>query len=140
MISRTLEAEILRLYHTEHWPIGTLATQLRVHHSTVRRVLAQAGVASARNTVRPSIVEPYLAFIAERLNEIPDSARESSLPVGSASEVIPAPPTTSGRSSHAFAPDPREKPIFDCVPSPVNKPKSTGPASVSSRWVAPCAH
>lgn len=44
MISRALEAEIVRLHQAEHWPIGTIATQLRVHHGTVRRVLAQAGV------------------------------------------------------------------------------------------------
>lgn len=71
MIPRALEAEILRLHHTEHWPIGTLATQLRVHHSTVRRVLAQAGVPAAPKTMRASIVEPYLAFIAETLAKYP---------------------------------------------------------------------
>ena len=38
MISRALEAEILRLHYSEHWLIGTISTQLRVHHSTVRRV------------------------------------------------------------------------------------------------------
>ena len=38
MISRELEAEILRLYHAEHWPVGTLARQLGIHHDTVRRV------------------------------------------------------------------------------------------------------
>jgi transposase len=71
MIPRALEAEILRLHHTEHWPIGTLATQLRVHHSTVRRVLAQAGVPVAPKTMRASIVEPYLVFIAETLAKYP---------------------------------------------------------------------
>jgi transposase len=71
MIPRALEAEILRLYHTEHWPIGTLATQLRVHHSTVRRVLAQAGVPSTPKSVRPSIVDPYLTFIVETLAKFP---------------------------------------------------------------------
>jgi transposase len=71
MIPRALEAEILRLHHTEHWPIGTIATQLRVHHATVRRVLAQAGVPLPRRATRPSIVEPYLAFIAETLTKYP---------------------------------------------------------------------
>jgi IS30 family transposase len=36
-------AQILRLYHGEKWRCGTIARQLAVHHSTVRRVLAQAG-------------------------------------------------------------------------------------------------
>jgi transposase len=71
MIPRALEAEILRLHHTEHWPVGTIATQLRVHHSTVRRVLAQAGVRVAAKTVRASLVEPYLAFISETLAKFP---------------------------------------------------------------------
>jgi transposase len=71
MIPRALEAEILRLHHSEGWPIGTIATQLRVHHSTVRRVLAQAGVPVAQKTVRASMVEPYLAFIAETLAKYP---------------------------------------------------------------------
>jgi transposase len=71
MISRALEAEILRLYHTEHWPIGTIATQLRVHHTTVRRVLAATGMPTAQKTVRPSMVEPYLTFIVETLTKFP---------------------------------------------------------------------
>lgn len=71
MIPRALEAEILRLHHTEHWPIGTIAAQLRVHHGTVRRVLAQAGVPLAQQAVRASIVEPYLAFIVETLAKYP---------------------------------------------------------------------
>src|SRR5213593_1900657 len=71
MIPRALEAEILRLHHTEHWPIGTIAAQLRVHHATVRRVLAQAGIPAAQQTVRASMVEPYLAFIAETLAKYP---------------------------------------------------------------------
>ena len=47
MIGRDREAEILRLYHAEKWCIGTIAAQLGLHHSTVRRVLAQAGLDSA---------------------------------------------------------------------------------------------
>ena len=71
MIPRALEAEIVRLRQVEHWPIGTIAAQLRVHHSTVRRVLAQAGVPAAHKTVRVSMIEPYLAFITETLAKYP---------------------------------------------------------------------
>jgi transposase len=71
MISRALEAEILRLHYSEHWLIGTISTQLRVHHSTVRRVLAQAGVPVAQTSVRPSIAAPYVAFIVETLTKYP---------------------------------------------------------------------
>jgi hypothetical protein len=39
-----IEAQILRYYHVEKWRVGTIAGQLRVHHSVVTRVLAQAGL------------------------------------------------------------------------------------------------
>ncbi len=78
MISRALEADILRLHHAEHWPIGTIATQLRVHHGTVRRVLAQAGVPAAAPAVRAMLVDPYRAFILQCLEKYP-SLRASRL-------------------------------------------------------------
>jgi len=71
VIARELEAEILRLHHAEGWPVGTLARQLRVHHATVRRVLAQAGIGAAHQTTRPSMVEPYVAFIQQTLEHYP---------------------------------------------------------------------
>ena len=64
MISRALEAEILRLHHSEHWAVGTIATQLRVHHSTVRRVLGHAGIAAAHQYARPLMVEPFVPFFS----------------------------------------------------------------------------
>ena len=39
MIGREREAEILRLFHAEKWKLGTIARQLGLHHTTVRRVL-----------------------------------------------------------------------------------------------------
>lgn len=39
MIAKDLEAEILRLYHAERWRMHTIAKQLGVHHTTVRRVI-----------------------------------------------------------------------------------------------------
>ena len=40
MIPKESEAEIVRLYHGEKWPIGTIAMQLGLHHTTVQRRLA----------------------------------------------------------------------------------------------------
>src|ERR1700687_1055184 len=65
MISRTLEAEILRLYHAEGWPIGTIGRQLHVHHGTVRRVLWQSGVTAGRECARISKLDAYVPFIQE---------------------------------------------------------------------------
>src|SRR5208337_532580 len=41
VIAPDIEAQILRYYHAEKWRVGTIARQLHVHHSTVRRVLAR---------------------------------------------------------------------------------------------------
>lgn len=71
MIPPELEAEILRLYHAEKWRIGTIAAQLGVHHSTVRRVLAQAGIAAGKQISRPSIAAPFIPLIVETLEKYP---------------------------------------------------------------------
>jgi hypothetical protein len=71
MISKELEADILRLYHAERWRVGTIATQLGVHHSTVRRVLAQAGLGEPVRLKRPSMIEPFLIFLREVLDRYP---------------------------------------------------------------------
>ena len=71
MISRELETEILRLYHAEGWRIGTLARQLHVHRETVRRVLSQAGITVAPQYARPSMLDPFVAFIQETFTRFP---------------------------------------------------------------------
>lgn len=71
MIARELEAEILRLFHAERWPIGTIAGEVGVHHTTVRRVLCDAGLAAGRQPLRPSMADPYIAFIIETLERYP---------------------------------------------------------------------
>jgi IS30 family transposase len=40
-ITKEKEADILRYHLVEKWPIGTIATQLGVHHDTIHRVLYQ---------------------------------------------------------------------------------------------------
>lgn len=70
-ISEELEAKILRYYHVEKWLVGTIATQLSIHHGTVERVIAQAGIPKAKKSSRQSIVEPYLPFILETLDKYP---------------------------------------------------------------------
>jgi len=71
MIGREREAEILRLFHAEKWCVGTIAIQLGHHHSTVRRVLSQAGLDAGLVSVRPSMVDPYVPFIQETLKKYP---------------------------------------------------------------------
>jgi transposase len=65
-----IEARILRYYHAEKWTVGTIAHQLRVHHSVVRRVLAQAGLPRI-GSPRGSKIDAYLPFIQQTLETFP---------------------------------------------------------------------
>lgn len=71
MISPERTAEILRLYHAEKWKPGTLARQLGVHHTTVRRVLAEAGQAPGLISARPSMADPFVPLIRATLEKYP---------------------------------------------------------------------
>ena len=53
VIPPDIEVQILRYYHAEKWTVGTIARQLHVHHSVVRRVLAQAGLPRIGPPPRP---------------------------------------------------------------------------------------
>jgi transposase len=70
-IPSELEAQILRYHHVEKWRVGTIARQLHVHHATVMRVLAQAGLPRTGPPGRRSQVEPYLPFMLETLQRFP---------------------------------------------------------------------
>ena len=68
--TRELEVEIVRLYYAEHWPVGTIATQLDAHPDQVRRVLG-LGEARAPSQLRGRIVDPYRQFIDDTLARYP---------------------------------------------------------------------
>src|ERR1700676_1844442 len=70
-ISAELEAKILRYYHVEKRPAGTIAQQLQVHHGTVQRVLRRAGVPPPQRTARVSKADPYVPFIRQTLERFP---------------------------------------------------------------------
>jgi len=72
MISAELEARIRRLFHAERWPVGTIARQLGLHHSTVRRALLRDGVPLEALPQRRSKADPFLPFIRQTLEEYPD--------------------------------------------------------------------
>lgn len=70
-ISADLEAQIRRFYYAEQWKPGTICRQLGVHHDTVQRILAQDGVPRSARLVRPSIIDPYLPFMLDTLQQFP---------------------------------------------------------------------
>ena len=53
------DAKILRCHFVEQWGVHTIAVQLGIHHTTVDRVLSQAGMPKAERARRASIVDPY---------------------------------------------------------------------------------
>ena len=71
MIPKDTEAEIVRLFHGERWPVGTIALQLGVHHTTVQRVLGKIGVEPKVVAPRPSMADPFVPFIVEQLEKYP---------------------------------------------------------------------
>ena len=71
MISLLQRAEIRRLFYAEHWPVGTIADALGVHHETVRRALNRARGIHPGLQIRPSELDPYKAFIATTLEQYP---------------------------------------------------------------------
>ncbi|XXX77334.1 IS21 family transposase [Sorangium sp. So ce134] len=79
-IDQAKEAEIRRLHFAEHWKVGTIATQLGLHHDTVERVLGLGKGARSLPIVRdaeaamsevPLPLRGYEAFVIETLTQYP---------------------------------------------------------------------
>jgi transposase len=70
MLSPEQIASIRRLFYAEHWKIGTIATQLGIHHDSVRSAIRTESFNSAR-VARASLTDPYLDFIRQTLEQYP---------------------------------------------------------------------
>ena len=70
-VRRELEVEILRLHTVEKWPVGTIATQVGVHHQVIRRVLEQAGMPAPKQRPSPKMIDAYLPFVQETFEKYP---------------------------------------------------------------------
>jgi transposase len=63
--------EIRRLFFAEHWKIGTIATELGLHHETVRAAL-ETDRFNRPGQMRPSpLIDPYREFIRQTLEQHP---------------------------------------------------------------------
>ena len=71
-IDEATRAEILRLFRVEGWPVGTIARQLGLHHSTVTRALQTDPTAAQDRPPRPKMIDPYLPFVTQTLARWPD--------------------------------------------------------------------
>ena len=123
MTSPETHALILRYYHAERWTVGTIARQLHIHHSVVRRVLMADSGTPVVSFARTQRIDPYLPFLTETLRAFPrltatrlyQMARERGY---------------RGSVSHfrrvIRRHRPRRRPICGCAPYPVSKPSVIG--------------
>ena len=70
MISPEMRAQIRRYFYAEHWKVGTIASELGVHADTVRNAIEAERFGGTR-PLRPSIVDPWLGFIRQTLEQHP---------------------------------------------------------------------
>lgn len=70
MISPEVRAQIRRCFYAEHWKIGTIARELGVHPDAVRNAIEVEKFKSTA-PLRASIVDPYLAFVQQTLEQHP---------------------------------------------------------------------
>jgi len=71
VIPDDLRAKIRRLFFAEHWRAGTITAELGVHHDTVMRAIEADRFVRPGAQVRPSMLDPYKAFITEVLEQYP---------------------------------------------------------------------
>ncbi len=70
-LAQEVFAEVRRLFFAEHWKVGTIAAELGLHHKTVAKAVETDRFVAASAQMRPSIVDPYKAFIAATLEKHP---------------------------------------------------------------------
>jgi transposase len=71
MIADDVRAEIRRLFYAEHWRVGTIASELGLHASTVRHAIETERFRSSGSQPRPSALDPYMDLIRKTLEEHP---------------------------------------------------------------------
>jgi transposase len=71
MIDVEQYAKIRSLFFAEHWKVGTIATELGVHHDTVNAAIERERFAPPKLRVWPSLLDPYKVLIADTLERYP---------------------------------------------------------------------
>lgn len=70
-IPKEREGEVRRLYYAEHWKVGTIASELGLHHDAVERVLCLQEKHAKARAPQESLLEPYKALVEEHLARHP---------------------------------------------------------------------
>jgi len=69
MITPSQIAAIRRLFFVEHWKVGTIASELKLHPETVKRALQTERFRS--RLPPPLSIDPFLDFIEQTLKQHP---------------------------------------------------------------------
>jgi IS30 family transposase len=124
MISPETRVQIRRYFYAEHWKIGTIAQALNVHPDTVRRAIEVERFQHAE-PLRPSIVDPYLPFVRQVLEQHP-RLRATRLYQMIRDRGYSGSVEQLRRVVHVCAHN-RTKLSFDCRSFPPSRPRWTGP-------------
>jgi transposase len=71
MIPDDLRSRMRRLFFAEHWKVGTIATELKVHHDTVSLAIDTSRFINIKYQAQASILDPYKSFIQLTLKDHP---------------------------------------------------------------------
>ena len=71
MIDAAQRAHIRRLFYAEHWRVGTIATELGVHHDAVRNAIDTDRFVRPGTLVRPTMLDAYKGLIGKILDDYP---------------------------------------------------------------------
>jgi transposase len=69
--SLDIETEIIRLFYSERWNITSIANNLAVHRSVVKRVLERRITNTHYSSPRKRMIDEFLPFIGETLEDHP---------------------------------------------------------------------
>src|SRR5215470_10644123 len=71
MITAEQIANIRRLFHAEHWKVGTIASELGLHPDTVKHALQTETFNQARALAAKRLSDPFLELIVATLKQHP---------------------------------------------------------------------
>ena len=71
MMDAETRARIRRLFYAEHWRIGTISTELGIHHEAVRNAVETDRFVRAGTQVRPTMLDPYKGLVEKILDDHP---------------------------------------------------------------------
>jgi len=71
MIGEDVRARIRRLFFAEHWKIGTIAIELKLHRDTVARAIDTSQFATVKFRTKSQMLDPYRDFVRATLDQYP---------------------------------------------------------------------